>query len=133
MRKFRFIGTEEQAKGYHNSPTTGQIYPEHYLVGSSRSVLSNATFVYFGHEWEEVFETPSASSEPFVGVGADPFVGVSPKMYTLDEVVRAVNNWAHYTVDASSVALFLIDQERASKLAKIKELEEEINKIKETL
>lgn len=37
MRKFRFIGTEEQAKGYHNSPTTGQIYPEHYLVGSSRS------------------------------------------------------------------------------------------------
>ena len=64
MRRFKFIGTEEEAEEYPRIiPEVGKIYSDEDEDGYNFEVLSQMK--WFGEEWEEVFEekTKSASNE----------------------------------------------------------------------
>ena len=65
MRKFRFIGTEEQALNYvfdpQNAPVNGMVYNGEKVFGVAISVETYATLSINStlgrtKEWEEVFE-----------------------------------------------------------------------------
>lgn len=58
-RRFKFVGTEQNAKDYdtsgNNRPEVGKIYDE-MVVFSGESVGSWATDNAIKHEWQEVFD-----------------------------------------------------------------------------
>jgi len=56
MRKFRFIGTEEQASEYdYPKPVCGEVYSEKVIIGNNY-VSDWAGYNWEEKEWEEVFE-----------------------------------------------------------------------------
>lgn len=63
MRRFKFIGTEQDAREYGgNIPVIGKVYSEDVIMGSNTSVLEWAknTGEGFDREWQEVFEEDSS-------------------------------------------------------------------------
>ena len=118
MRKFRFMGDPHARDTYgYPRPELGAEYKETDIVAMNK-VVSLAS--WYPTEWEEVVEEALETT--------------TQKLYTLDEVVEVVNNWAMVgVIGGDDVAGFFARREKQIKLNKIKELEEELKKLKETL
>ena len=122
MRKFRFIGSKKQSDDYcyDNKPVLGRVYCAEDMLDHDGTTPVEEFAVLFPSEWAEVVEEALETT--------------TKKLYTLDEVVDAVNNWAMVgVIGGDDVAGFFARREKQIKLNKIKELEEELKKLKETL
>lgn len=125
MRRFKFKGDlndPDLEDGTYGGLVIGEIYP---YDAKLPICLFNATdsvdYVkfYIGEypeNWEEVFEEALRDT--------------TQKMYTLDEVVEAARNWGGYGVSNDDVLNFFAHRNKQIKLAKIKELEEQLAELK---
>jgi hypothetical protein len=94
MRKFRFIGTEEQASEYdYPKPVCGEVYSEKVIIGNNY-VSDWAGYNWEEKEWEEVVEpfdlTYSPNFDENVNVHINPRHYKNGKVECIDAIESAV-------------------------------------------